>query len=547
MAYARLQAPLATRTLCYLPPAAHAGLHELGVESKEPEFMTELSAAIARGDGVLAALLADGTVLISPALISPPRSALAREGLPLVACSKEHSKNLLITWSQQATTGDLAGVPVVSQTLKHLTPGPVAMARGASSIDLTFHMAAVESHPGGGIAPPSIPEQWTTDDGQLLAFDALLDISLELKVFPVATESKGFEVALNVLGVKRTILPGRVHSLCPGQFVYGAELENAGVGPFADAHVLVQLVSGAVHSYRFYQQSDAAGAVEGAPPREEEAGGDSDGEGDDVSSAAGGRSSTGSIDDEAADGATAEAQGAAGWNSVPLCTLPVPCPTMVVMPGAAGRKNNVDTSVKLASVLLAHSPATSRLYANGQILSPAAGSIAIDAPHGYLMYITLGPIPALTFASIHTLHAFLADQQQGGEASGQEWNKLSVEYLSHDAKSQRLLEWGSRLVASVSSKDNVFLQLPRGNLEGVHPRPLVLESLRQLLDSRQYGEALAVARKQRIDMNFLVDHDPVAISEHFTAAIQQVWALRQCSLHACIIVFFLLSVIGPSV
>lgn len=46
----------------------------------------------------------------------------------------------------------------------------------------------------------------------------------------------------------------------------------------------------------------------------------------------------------------------------------------------------------------------------------------------------------------------------------------------------RRVERGSQLVVAVPCDTRVVLQMPRGNLEGIHPRALVLSAVRRLLD-----------------------------------------------------------------
>jgi len=46
----------------------------------------------------------------------------------------------------------------------------------------------------------------------------------------------------------------------------------------------------------------------------------------------------------------------------------------------------------------------------------------------------------------------------------------------------RRVERGSRIVTCVSDGTSVILQMPRGNLEGIHPRALVLSTVRKMLD-----------------------------------------------------------------
>jgi len=67
--------------------------------------------------------------------------------------------------------------------------------------------------------------------------------------------------------------------------------------------------------------------------------------------------------------------------------------------------------------------------------------------------------------------------------------------------------------------------MPRGNLETINPRALVLSHLRNLLDklvkkftwfvidqfmcySQKFCESFVIMRKHRINMNLLYDHNP---------------------------------------
>lgn len=50
--------------------------------------------------------------------------------------------------------------------------------------------------------------------------------------------------------------------------------------------------------------------------------------------------------------------------------------------------------------------------------------------------------------------------------------------------------------------------MPRGNLETIYPRAMVLAGVRQLIDEKEYGKAFAHSRTQRVDMNILYDHKP---------------------------------------
>lgn len=72
----------------------------------------------------------------------------------------------------------------------------------------------------------------------------------------------------------------------------------------------------------------------------------------------------------------------------------------------------------------------------------------------------------------------------------------------------RSIERGARLVTAMPTTLSVVLQMPRGNLETIYPRAMVLAGVRQLIDKKEYGHAFAHCRTQRVDMNILYDHNP---------------------------------------
>ncbi|WXC61328.1 hypothetical protein SNK03_007204 [Fusarium graminearum] len=72
----------------------------------------------------------------------------------------------------------------------------------------------------------------------------------------------------------------------------------------------------------------------------------------------------------------------------------------------------------------------------------------------------------------------------------------------------RSVERGSRLVTAIPSNMSIVLQMPRGNLETVFPRALVVAGIRNLIDEKNYARAFSYCRTQRVDMNILYDHQP---------------------------------------
>ncbi|XP_041464243.1 putative elongator complex protein 1 [Lytechinus variegatus] len=88
-------------------------------------------------------------------------------------------------------------------------------------------------------------------------------------------------------------------------------------------------------------------------------------------------------------------------------------------------------------------------------------------------------------------------------------------------ESLRRVERGSRIVTAIASDTRLVLQMPRGNLETIHPRALVLASIKRCLDALKYKEAFTVMRRHRIDMNLIVDHNPQLLLNNIDALVTQ--------------------------
>eukprot|EP00605_Chrysophyceae_sp_TOSAG23-4_P002406 GSChrysophyteH1.ASY1.ANO1.2664.1 assembled CDS len=145
-----------------------------------------------------------------------------------------------------------------------------------------------------------------------------------------------------------------------------------------------------------------------------------------------------------------------------------------------------------------------RLYCGETLLVAGASSFAINRSLGVLLYITVGTTPALHFIPLDAVAKI--DALQGVDGDDQYRPEI------YDAAfPPRPVERGSRLVAAIPGDPNVVVQLPRGNLEAFEPRALLLARTRSLLDSEdpeKYLQCLTLLRRQRIDMNFLVDYKP---------------------------------------
>ena len=140
----------------------------------------------------------------------------------------------------------------------------------------------------------------------------------------------------------------------------------------------------------------------------------------------------------------------------------------------------------------------SRLYFGERILSDACSSFIMTPTHQFLSYATLGSRSQLRFIPLSALAEY--DPLMGSEENA---------VLLGEGYEPRNVERGSRVVAILAEAPTTVLQLPRGNLEGVYPRALVLPFVMHLIDQGRYGEAMEVMRRQKIDLNLFCDMDPL--------------------------------------
>ena len=84
-------------------------------------------------------------------------------------------------------------------------------------------------------------------------------------------------------------------------------------------------------------------------------------------------------------------------------------------------------------------------------------------------------------------------------------NKLA-DYETKDMLNHRLVERGARIVAVTDGR--VVFQLPRGNLEGIYPKVIMLGKVEHLVREKQYGKAFELVRTHKLDFNLLHDINP---------------------------------------
>lgn len=86
----------------------------------------------------------------------------------------------------------------------------------------------------------------------------------------------------------------------------------------------------------------------------------------------------------------------------------------------------------------------------------------------------------------------------------------------------RAIERGSLLVNVSTSSCSVILQAPRGNLETIYPRIMVLKQVRDHIKNLNYSKAIEICRVHRIQLDLLYDLDPQLFEINIVTFIKQV-------------------------
>lgn len=101
-------------------------------------------------------------------------------------------------------------------------------------------------------------------------------------------------------------------------------------------------------------------------------------------------------------------------------------------------------------------------------------------------------------------------------------NNNNNDVVSFEDERIRAIERGSILISVSPSNFSVVLQAPRGNLETIYPRIMVLTEIRKNIRLKKYKEAFLICRTHRIDLDILHDYDPELFFknlEHFINVI----------------------------
>jgi elongator complex protein 1 len=170
-----------------------------------------------------------------------------------------------------------------------------------------------------------------------------------------------------------------------------------------------------------------------------------------------------------------------------------PCPTLSALYHFSNNDHGHDSEQTRLVVGLS---ARFRLYCHDLMLADAVSSFVLSTSHEYVCFATSGSRCQLRFVSLVDLRNF-------DPLAGSDENHLLQGF------EPRNIERGAQLVAISPSKPTTILQMPRGNLEGIYPRALVLRYAVQMIYSCNFQAAFETMRRQKIDLNLMIDLDPV--------------------------------------
>ena len=160
-----------------------------------------------------------------------------------------------------------------------------------------------------------------------------------------------------------------------------------------------------------------------------------------------------------------------------------------------------------------------RLYCNDFQVADTISSFTISSENQFLCFATSGSACILRFIPLLDLINF-------DPLLGSDENSILLGY------EPRSIERGSLLVSVLTKKPSAVLQMPRGNIEIIHPRALVLRhSMLKTMDMN-YSEAFQLMRRQKVDLNLIVDMNPIHFldMDGVTSFVEQVESIDYLNL-----------------
>ena len=149
-----------------------------------------------------------------------------------------------------------------------------------------------------------------------------------------------------------------------------------------------------------------------------------------------------------------------------------------------------------------------KLFANDKQIASGVTSLLTTESH-------------LLFTTVHAQLCFVHLKSASGNFEYDLFqNPTSSESLIDERVRQ--IERGSYLVNAMPSKYSVVLEAPRGNLETICPRIMVVSGVRKSIKQKQFKEAFLACRTHRIDLDILHDYDPELFANNVELFINQI-------------------------
>ncbi|ODV87518.1 hypothetical protein CANARDRAFT_194619 [[Candida] arabinofermentans NRRL YB-2248] len=169
-------------------------------------------------------------------------------------------------------------------------------------------------------------------------------------------------------------------------------------------------------------------------------------------------------------------------------------------------ETNDDNTSKLACFGMSQN---GKLFINDKTLCSGITSLLLTESH--LLYTT----------AQHQLKFVHLINNKSLFGSASEENILDSSADDHDERT-RMIERGSLLVTAMPSKASVILQAPRGNLETICPRIMVLTGVRDDIKNKRYKDAFLTCRTHRISLDILHDYNPELFYKNIELFIKQI-------------------------
>lgn len=196
-----------------------------------------------------------------------------------------------------------------------------------------------------------------------------------------------------------------------------------------------------------------------------------------------------------------------------------PCPWLVAINNVEQLfENNEEHHTRRQRLVVGMSPRY-RLYLHDILLADSVSSFYLSLENKYLCYASAGSRCVLRFLALVDLCSF-------DPLAGSDENHAVLEGYE-----PRNIERGSRIVALVSRQPTAVLQMPRGNLEIVHPRALVLRHVMIGTQRGLYKKTFEMMRKQKVDLNLIIDMNPWNfLQDGVTAFVEQIQSIDHLNL-----------------